>query len=271
MVSRLASVDQTMLEGATATLEPDLTILRKCVILVLSKYRIQQFMKPTIRVVTVASMKGGCGKSTVAENLAVALELAGHGPVVMVDSDAPQGSLSAWWNRRQVETPGMAQLDGGLADLERGKLQALAEGGFRWCVIDTGPSDPHMDEKPAIAIRVADLVVIPAKASIKDLEATEPTVRYASAHGKKFVFVVNEVKANSSMTPQAVAALSEFGPVAPTMIGDRAVFISADNDGRTAIELQPKGKAGQEVRGLLDFVLSRFTEFSKPVKEKIRA
>ncbi|MCK9687353.1 ParA family protein [Scleromatobacter humisilvae] len=227
-------------------------------------------MNSTIRVITVASMKGGSGKSTVAQNLAVSLELAGHGPVVMADTDAPQGSLSAWWNRREAETPAMAELAGGLAELPT-KLQALAAAGYRWCIIDTGPRDPFEDERPAIAIRVADLVVIPAKTSIKDLEAAAPTIRYATEQGKRFLFVLNEVKANTLMTPQAVAVLSEYGPVVPKFLGDRTLFQSADNDGRTAIELQPKGKAAEEVRGLMEFVLSRFPEFAKPMKEKVRA
>jgi chromosome partitioning protein len=226
-------------------------------------------MKSAMRVLTVANVKGGCGKTTLTQNLAVLLEACGHGPVVMFDIDAPQGSLSAWWNRREAETPAIAGLEGGLAELPA-KLEALAAAGYRWCVIDTGPRDPFEDEKAAAPIRVADLVLIPCKTSIKDMEASAPTISYAEQQGRKFVFVLNEVKPRTSSTPQSVAALSQYGPVSPQFIGDRTVFQSADNDGRTAVELEPNGKAAEEVRGLMDFVISRFPEFKKPMKEKAR-
>jgi chromosome partitioning protein len=53
-----------------------------------------------MKVIVLASQKGGVGKSTLTGNLAVAADLAGDGPAVLIDTD-PQGSLSAWWNARQ--------------------------------------------------------------------------------------------------------------------------------------------------------------------------
>ena len=47
-----------------------------------------------MKVIVLASQKGGVGKTTLSGNLAVAAELAGDGPAVLIDTD-PQGSLSA--------------------------------------------------------------------------------------------------------------------------------------------------------------------------------
>ncbi len=45
-----------------------------------------------MRILTIASQKGGAGKTTLAAHLAVEAERAGAGPVAVVDTD-PQGSL----------------------------------------------------------------------------------------------------------------------------------------------------------------------------------
>jgi len=54
-----------------------------------------------MRIVIIASQKGGAGKTTSAAHLAVEAERNGAGPVAVVDTD-PQGSLAAWWNTREA-------------------------------------------------------------------------------------------------------------------------------------------------------------------------
>src|SRR5271166_5749250 len=54
-----------------------------------------------MKVIVLASQKGGVGKSTLTGNLGVAADLAGDGPSILIDTD-PQGSLSAWWNAREA-------------------------------------------------------------------------------------------------------------------------------------------------------------------------
>ena len=60
-----------------------------------------------MQVIVFASQKGGVGKTTLTANLGVAAEIAGDGPAVLIDTD-PQGSLAAWWNAREAETPALA-------------------------------------------------------------------------------------------------------------------------------------------------------------------
>ncbi len=57
-----------------------------------------------MQVVAVASQKGGSGKTTLAGHIAVQAEMAGAGPVAVVDTD-PQASLADWWNERTATTP----------------------------------------------------------------------------------------------------------------------------------------------------------------------
>ena len=56
-----------------------------------------------MRILTLASQKGGAGKTTLAAHIAVEAERAGAGPVALIDLD-PQGSLAAWWNSREAPT-----------------------------------------------------------------------------------------------------------------------------------------------------------------------
>ena len=64
-----------------------------------------------MQVLTIASRKGGSGKTTLAGHLAVAAMQAGDGPVALIDTD-PQGSLSDWWNTRAAATPRFVQTNG---------------------------------------------------------------------------------------------------------------------------------------------------------------
>jgi hypothetical protein len=59
-----------------------------------------------MRILTIASQKGGAGKTTLTAHLAVEAERTGAGPVAVVDTD-PQGSLAAWWNSREAPTPSL--------------------------------------------------------------------------------------------------------------------------------------------------------------------
>ena len=57
-----------------------------------------------MNVLALTSQKGGSRKTTLAGHLAVAAEIAGAGPVAVIDTD-PLGSLTDWWNERQAPTP----------------------------------------------------------------------------------------------------------------------------------------------------------------------
>jgi len=88
-----------------------------------------------MQVLTIASQKGGTGKTTLSAHLAVEAELAGAGPVAVVDTD-PQGSLAAWWNTRVAETPRVAAVN--IAQIHA-HLARLREQGINLVIIDTPP------------------------------------------------------------------------------------------------------------------------------------
>jgi len=217
-----------------------------------------------MRTIVLASQKGGSGKTTIAAHLAVALERAGQGPAVLIDTD-PQGSLAGWWNKRDASSPAFA--DASVRQLSE-KLAALNADGFAWCVIDTPPADSEQNAK---VIAQADLVLIPTRPSPHDLDALGATLELCRASQRRFVFVVNAAKANASITVQSVTALSEHGQVAPAVVADRVLFASSMIDGRTVFEVEPTGRSAGEIAALWKFVNSLFTENRKDVKRKEKA
>jgi len=202
-----------------------------------------------MRVIVVASQKGGVGKTTVAAHLAVHASMAGQGPAVLVDTD-PQGSLSEWWDARKDEhernEDTLALATSRLDDLPT-RLAELRRNGAAVAIIDTPPAITASIKR---VIEIADFVVIPARPSPHDLRAIAATVSLARGAGKPFLFVVNGATPRANITAQAVAALSEHGQVAPVILYQRTDFAASMIDGRTVMETTATGRSAQEIAEL---------------------
>ncbi len=214
-----------------------------------------------MKIIVIASQKGGAGKTTLAAHLAVAAEQEGVGPAVLIDTD-PQGSLSAWWNSREAKIPALASAS--LAELAA-KLEALASAGFKLAVIDTPPA---ITTAIRDVVKLADLVLIPTRPSPHDLRAVGSTVDLAQEAGRPFVFAVTQAKPTARLTVQAVAALSAHGAVAPAIVHDRVDYAASMVDGRTVSETDSKGRSAEEMRQLLSFVLERLHVKTKSKKKE---
>lgn len=203
-----------------------------------------------MHVIAFASQKGGSGKTTLAGHIAVEAERQGAGPVALIDTD-PQGSLSQWWNAREAERPFFARASS--AGLEA-DLAALKDGGVRLVVIDTPPA---ITATIGHVIGLADLVVIPTRPSPHDLRAAGATVRLCEEVGKPLVFAVNGASPRARITTEAVIALSQHGPVAPSILHQRIDFASSMIDGRTVMEISSQTKSPEEVGELWRFLDDR--------------
>lgn len=214
-----------------------------------------------MKILVLASQKGGTGKTTLAGHLSVAAEMAGDGPAIMLDMDQ-QASLSAWWNNREADTPALAERIP-ISDLPA-KLAELRSAGFALAVIDTPPSATNAIRT---VIALADLVLIPCRPSPHDLRAVADTVDMAAASSRPILFAVTQAKPTATLTTQAVAALSEHGPVAGTIICDRTDFASSMVDGRTTLEIAPKSKSAAEVAALWQNIRTKLFPTTRKKKE----
>ena len=103
----------------------------------------------------------------------------------------------------------------------------------------------------------ADFVLIPTRPSPHDLRAVGSTVELALGAQRPFAFAVTQAKPNSRLTVQAMAALSEHGVVAPAIVHDRVDYAASMIDGRTVLEIDPKGRSAAEMAELWAFVKAR--------------
>jgi chromosome partitioning protein len=203
-----------------------------------------------LRVLALASQKGGSGKTTLSGHLAVQAQRAGAGPVVLIDID-PQGSLADWWNEREEDFPAFAQTT--VARLAS-DLQALRQQGFRLAVIDTPPAITLAIQS---VMAVAELVVVPTRPSPHDLRAVGATVDLCERAGKPLIFVVNSATAKARITAEAAVALSQHGTVAPITLHHRTDFAASMIDGRTVMEVDPNGRSALEVTALWNYIADR--------------
>jgi chromosome partitioning protein len=203
-----------------------------------------------MHVIAIASQKGGSGKTTLAGHIAVQAERAGAGPVALVDTD-PQGSLSEWWNARTAETPLFAHT---ATHRLAQDIEQMREMGIKLLVVDTPPA---VEPRIAEVIACADLVVVPARPSPHDLRAAGATVSLIEQAGKPLVFVINGATLRARITTEAAIALSQHGPLAPTVLHHRTCFAASMIDGRTVMEIPGEPRAAAEIEQLWAYLRQR--------------
>ena len=127
-------------------------------------------------VVAIVNQKGGTGKTTLATNLAWVL--AEKGDVLLLDAD-PQAS-SQNWGANDDPAPMTLTVKGAAAGDMLRLIRSMASD-YDWVIID-GP--PGMTKTTADAVRVADVVLIPAKPSPLDVWAAADIVTAVLARQK---------------------------------------------------------------------------------------
>jgi chromosome partitioning protein len=199
--------------------------------------------------ISIVGQKGGTGKTTVALGLAVAAFRAGK-VVAVIDLD-PQASAANWKDRRSAETPAVVSAQ---SSRLRQTLAAADEMGAEVVIIDTAG---RSDDSALNAARYADLVLIPTRTNIVELEALPAASDILRLAGNPPAFVVlNGI--HPTATRQATEAQQlvkkNFGlECAPVFLCHRAAYADAMTTGRTPQELEQDGKAAAELEALFRF------------------
>jgi len=202
-------------------------------------------------VITVASRKGGSGKSTLTAHLAAYADKASR-RCLLIDAD-PQGSLALWHSLRKSGEPLLRSATRGVDNL----IKAAKDAGLEWVFIDT---PPQMSGIVNDAIRAATLVVIPARPSVFDIDAVKQTIEYARERRKPYAIVLNGAPprrdaSEAPITASARQSLDELkAPVWSGQITHRTTYSLALAEGEGAREFDPDSLAATEIARLFSAI-----------------
>ena len=199
-----------------------------------------------MHVICLLSQKGGAGKSTVVESLAVCATQ--HGQTALIVELDPQGTLKDWSNRRAADQPRVIQT------LPQSIGDELRDAGYRgvdWVFIDT---PGHHNPAAIAAAAYADLILIPCKIlSMKDVDAILPTVAEAERAHKPAYVIMNQVPPNAPklVRRRQVSIQEDYNiKVLSLCLSRRADFEYCDARGLSAAEYSPQGAAAAEIEKL---------------------
>jgi chromosome partitioning protein len=200
-----------------------------------------------MNVIVFASRKGGSGKSTLTAHLAAHASRPSRGCLV-VDAD-PQGSLSLWHELRGSDRPALRRAMRGVEEA----VKAARREGCEWVFIDT---PPNMSSVVGEAIRLATLVVIPARPSVFDIAAVTDTIGLCRELKKPYAVVINAAPARRNDAQAAIVADARAGleaikvPLWSGQITQRSDFSFALGAGAGAKEFDPDSLAAAEMAQL---------------------
>jgi chromosome partitioning protein len=202
----------------------------------------------TAKVLSILCQKGGTAKTTTALNLAV--EAVSRGlEVVVIDVD-PQVSACDWKDIRGEKPPLVAAAP--VPHLER-TLKAADQAGADLIIIDTAG---RTNDAASAAACLADLILIalqPSLIDLKTLASTRDLIRLAG--NKPSRALLTRVRSIGTRHDETAMWLMQQGiEVCPVTLGERVTYQDAYAQGLGVTELEPGGKAAEEIRQVYKYV-----------------
>jgi pilus assembly protein CpaE len=254
-------------------------------------------------IVAVFNPKGGVGKTTVATNLASALQIRKGQNVLLIDADTVTGHVTTSLGVEAVRTV----VDSWRDELEGGPAETLTEiasahpsglkvvsltssplhtdvleptrvadaitatrRGFDFVVVDLHPSYSTLNQA---IFEKADRILVPVTPDVPAIRAAVQLAGVASELGirERLALVIN--RANSGVSVSDLERTVGMPALAQVRSGGM-LFVRAANEGRTVIEMFPKDKITEDFDALADRLVgtpsavpapkSSFGLFSRP-------
>ncbi len=187
-------------------------------------------------IISVVSLKGGTGKSTISQNLAVCYAHMGY-KVTIVDTDT-NGSTVRWSGLRSDDLPTITVLALNDGNALRKNVKLLHND----CDILIIDGTPALSELASTTLLLADIAIIPVKPGPLDVWATEKFLeKYENVRtlndGLSAHFVLNQFLFRSNLGHEVVEVLSDMEiPLLKSIIHLRVAFAECIAGGMGAFE-----------------------------------
>ena len=200
------------------------------------------------KIICVANRKGGVGKTTLATNLAVALN--NKGKSILIDADEQQ-SASKWAKQRNdIECIGVHS--GLLTKLEE------IDSKYDYILIDVGGRYSTIVRE---ALWVANTLIVPTQPSLLDLDVLEymqdkiATARKMNSDLDAYV-LINRASPRSNELPDAIDFIKDFDQLKllKTVLFERKQFRDAIIESKSVTEMN-SSKAKDELNKLIIEIL----------------
>lgn len=198
-------------------------------------------------IISVVSLKGGTGKSTISQNLAVCYAHSGY-KVTLVDTDV-NGSSLRWSGLRADDLPRITTL----ALNDGNALRKNAKLLHKDCDIMIIDGTPALSELASTTLLLADIALIPIKPGPLDIWATEKFLeKYENVKtlndGLSANFVLNQFIYRSNLGQEVVDVLNEMPiPLLKTILHTRVAFSECISGGLGAFEYKDPKAAAESV------------------------
>lgn len=208
-----------------------------------------------MHVISVLNPKGGSGKTTLATNLACAIQQRGR-RVLLVDSDV-QGSARDWHAARDDNPIPLVALD------RAPNLRSIASvgEGYDFVVVDGAA---NLDKIIPAAIKISSAVIIPIQPSPYDVWAAGDLVDLLKARQEvtegipHAAFVISRAIKNTKLGSEIVDALAEYGlPVLRSRTCQRQLYAQSVTEGVSVLQ-HPNSEAAEEIRAITEELLDEY-------------
>lgn len=208
-------------------------------------------------IIGILNQKGGVGKTTLSLSVAHQLNRRDNAKVLVVDSDPQQSALG--WSEVREKNPPFDVIGFSKKSLHR-DLPSISIN-YDHVIID-GP--PRVTEVARSCIMASDIIVVPCTPSPYDIWASSETLSLITEskiykEKLKYVFAINRKIINTAIGRDVTGALQELdAPVLESHICQRVIYAETAASGLTVFDLEPEGKAAQEVISLVNEIIMFF-------------